>query len=130
MENMFELVRKDLMEIKKELPTDKAVVLSKEEQQVEIFVKNCAVRRDITDQEVREIWNSAPAETLSPALNSRISGLFSKQCISRQKDSWDIGSNSICVAFRKNEEPLDQEEASKVNSAIERARQKLKERKK
>lgn len=130
MENMFELIKKDLMEIERELPIDEVVVLSKEEQQVEIFVKSCAVRRDMTDQEVKEIWNSVPSEPLSPALNSRISALFSKQCTSRQKDSWDIGSNKVRFAFRKEEEPLAQEEADKVSSAIERVRQKMKDRKK
>ncbi|SCM82311.1 hypothetical protein KL86SPO_50082 [uncultured Sporomusa sp.] len=130
MERIFELIKKDLMDIEKGLSSVNTLSLSKEEQQVEIFVKSCAVNKDLSDQEVKEIWNTVPSESLSPALNSRISSLFNKQCISRQKDSWNIDSNKVRLAFRKNEEPLDQEEASKVSSAIERARQKMQDRKK
>lgn len=127
--NISDLIKEDLIEINKTVSnTANAISLTKENQQIKIFIESCAVH---TEPTIKEIWDTIPTEELSPTLNARILKFFKKECRTQspQKDFFNI-NNAMSLAFRKSDEPLSSEDANKVTSALERARQKMKDKKK
>lgn len=132
--NKFQLLKNDLLKIEKELEVSKErdVVFTNEDQQIEIFMASCvnelkmkASCLELTAEDFENNWNNIEPIELSDHLNRRVKRIFMRE----EPDNtfnWRL-SPDLCVSFRKTGETSD--DSTKVQSAIEKARNLLKNKK-
>ena len=131
--NKLQLLKNDLLKIEKELEVTQArdVVFTKEDQQIEIFMASCVnelkvkTRLELTADDFESNWNNIEPIELSDHLKRRVKRIFARE-EPDNASNWGLAPD-ICVSFRKTGEVSD--DSAKVQSAIEKARNLLKNKK-
>lgn len=131
--NKLQLLKNDLLKIEKELEVTKArdVVFTKEDQQIEIFMTSCVnelkvkARLELTADDFESNWSNIEPTELSDHLKRRVKRIFAPKEPDNEFN-WGL-SPDLCVSFRKTGETSD--DSAKVQSAIEKARNALKNKK-
>lgn len=132
--NKLQLLKNDLLKIEKEIEVTKErdVVFTNEDQQIEIFMSSCinelkmkAGCLELTAEEFENNWNNIEPLELSDHLKRRVKRIFARE----EPDNafnWGL-SPDLCVSFRKSGETSD--DSAKVQSAIEKAKNLLRNKK-
>lgn len=129
--NKIQLLKNDLLKIEKEMELLKEheVIFTNADQQIEIFMKSCANeiklnprRIELTADEFENNWNNIQLDKLSDRFKRQVKSIFSHE---KEDTSFNFNiTPAYCLSFRKNGETND--DTVKVQSAIERAQNLLK----
>lgn len=132
--NKLQLLKNDLLKIEKEIEVmkERDVIFTNEDQQIEIFMASCvnelkmkACCLELTAEEFENNWNNIEPIELSDHLRRRVKRIFAREEPDKTFN-WGL-SPDLCVSFRKSDETSD--DSAKVQSAIEKAKNLLRNKK-
>lgn len=132
----LELIKKDLQNIEKELGEYKEVEFSREDEQVEIFIRN--VVKETEEKAVKKVvqeleceWDTLKGgECISSSLRDRMKTLFYGAMKPRPDRGWQTSSvGELCLSFR-TDGITSAHENGQVQAAIEKAKAALQKNKK
>lgn len=128
----WQILKKDLQVIEKGLTGKDDFSLRKEEQFIDLLLRNEAenIRKksswSLNDEEMGQIWESTEPEALPSSLTTRVFGIIGDMTAKKQQveKGYLFAPARVALAFRK-EAQLEQGEADLIQSAVERAKERL-----